>query len=409
MSKIAVSGGVRLSGAVEPSGSKNGALPMIFASLSNHGISILRGVADIGDVEIAIKIIEEFGARIVRVGSVIKIDTRDLSYKKPSSQLTSKIRASSYLLGACLARFGVFELSDIGGCNFCNRPIDMHVAAAIALGAELRDGALYAKKLSGGKIVFDKKSVGATINALIMASYADGEVEIIGAAEEPHVRALASYLISSGAKIEFARNRITVIPSTLSGGDATVIPDMIEAGTFLLLAPLTEGKITVRNSADLELDSFLEVLVDSGIGVDVCGNDVTVFGTPERPIQIKTAPHPGYPTDLQPQAAPLMAKYFGGIIDERVWQNRFSYLDTLYSFGVHHCKSNSRAVILPSDIKSGICDAPDLRGGASALMCALAANGESEIGKYEIIKRGYSGLAGKLTSLGARVLEANDF
>lgn len=405
MSKIAVSGGQRLSGVIEPSGSKNGALPMIFASILNSGVSELHGVADIGDVEIAIKIIEELGARVERLGNALKINTENLSYRKPSSALTSKIRASSYLCGACLARFGVFELSDIGGCNFCNRPIDMHIAAALSLGAELKDGTLYAKRLSGGKIKFDKKSVGATINALIMASSAEKEVEIIGAAEEPHVKSLASYLVSMGAKIEFSGEKITVIPGALKGGFAKVIPDMIEAGTYLLLAPLTEGKITVKNSADLELDSFFSSLVDSGISITKDGDSVTAYGAPLRPIQIKTAPHPGYPTDLQPQIAPIMAKYFGGIIDERVWQNRFSYLDTLYSFGVHHCKSESRAVILPSDIRSGKCDAPDLRGGAAVIMCALAAQGESEIGKYEIIKRGYESLDVKLNSLGARVTE----
>ena len=408
MSKIAVSGGRRLSGVIEPSGSKNGALPIIFATLLSYGISELRGVADIGDVKIAIKIIENFGARVERQGDTLKIDTRTLAYKKPSSELTSKIRASSYLLGACLARFGVFDIADIGGCNFCNRPIDMHVGAALALGAELKDGALYAKKLSGGKINFSKKSVGATINALIMSSYADGEVEITGAAEEPHVKALAEYLISAGAKIEFSREKIKVLPSVLTGGKARVIPDMIEAGTYLLLAPLTEGMITVKSSAELELDSFFEALVDSGISVSRNGKDITVCGIPERPINIKTAPHPGYPTDLQPQISPLMAKYFGGIIDERVWQNRFSYLDTLQSFGVHHRKSTSRAVIFPSDIRYGMCDAPDLRGGAAALMCALAASGESEIGKYEIIKRGYENIALKLNTLGAKAFEIND-
>jgi len=408
MSKITVSGGKRLFGVIEPSGSKNGALPIIFATLLNFGVSELYGVADIGDVEIAVKIVEHFGALVERSGSTLKKDTRNISYKKPPSELTSKIRASSYLMGACLARFGVFDISDIGGCNFCNRPLDMHVSAALSLGAELKNGMLYAKRLSGGTVKFDKKSVGATINALLMATYADSEVEITGAAEEPHVRALVDYLVSSGAKIEFLKEKIRVFPSALNGGSARIIPDMIEAGTYLLLAPLTEGRITVKRSASLELDEFFNSLTDAGISISQSGGDITAYGAPERPIRIKTAPHPGYPTDLQPQIAPLMAKYFGGIIDECVWQNRFSYLDTLYSFGVHHCKSNSRAVILPSDIRSGRCDVPDLRGGVAALMCALSANGESVIGKYEIIKRGYERLSIKLNSLGVRAIEAND-
>ena len=246
------------------------------------------------------------------------------------------------------------------------------------------------------------------MNALIMGANAKGEVVIEGAAEEPHVKCLAEFLMSAGAKIEFSEGCISVLPSALSGGSVRVIPDMIEAGTYLLLAPLTEGKITVRSSSSLELESFLSALSDSGIEVATERGDITVSGIPSRPIQIKTAPHPGYPTDLQPQIAPLMAKYFGGIIDERVWQNRFSYLDALSSFGVHCCKNSSRAVILPSDMHSGICDAPDLRGGAAAIMCALASEGHSEIGKLEIIKRGYSDLVSRLLSLGGSVYEIND-
>lgn len=407
MSRIAVRGGKKLSGVIAPSGSKNATLPIIFASIASFGVSQLNGAADIGDVDVAIKIIEGLGARVEKRGDSLIINTEKLSYTKPQSCLTSKIRASSYLMGACLARFGVFELSDVGGCNFCNRPIDMHVSAALALGAELKDGVLYASRLKGGKIKFDKKSVGATMNALIMSSSADSEVEIEGAAEEPHVRALADYLTSAGAEIEFSKGKIFVLPSKLSGAEVDIIPDMIEAGTYLLLAPLTEGKIRVKGSAKLELESFLEAISDSGISVFSDGRDITVYGTPRYPIQIKTAPHPGYPTDLQPQIAPVMAKYFGGIIEECVWQNRLSYLDTLSSFGLRHSRGESRAVILPSELHCGVCDAPDLRGGAAALMAALSVCGESEIGKYEIIKRGYEDLAIKLDSLGALVHEIN--
>lgn len=407
MSKIAVVGGKRLFGAVTPSGSKNATLPMIFASIACRGTSRLRFAADIGDVAVAVKIIEHLGARVEKNADSLVINTENMTYKKPPSALTSKIRASSYLIGSCLARFGMFELSDVGGCNFCNRPIDMHVSAALSLGAELKDGTLYAKRLRGGKIRFDKSSVGATINALIMSASADGEVEILGAAEEPHVRSLADYLIRAGAKIELSRGKISVYPSELSGAEVDMIPDMIEAGTFLLLAPLTEGKIKIKTTSELELDSFLEVLSESGVSVLKDKSGISVWGVPSRPINIKTAPHPGYPTDLQPQIAPLMAKYFGGIIEESVWQKRLSYLDSLSSFGVRHTKTDSRAVIFPSELHRGVCDAPDLRGGAAALMSALATVGYSEIGNYEIIKRGYENLSAKLNSLGAEALEIN--
>ena len=407
MSRIAVVGGKRLCGAVVPSGSKNATLPIIFAAVTSRGVSRLKSAANIGDVSVAVKIIEHLGAKVERRADSLVINTENMTYKKPPSALTSKIRASSYLIGSCLARFGRVDLSDVGGCNFCNRPIDMHVSAAITLGAELKDGTLSAERLRGGKIKFDKRSVGATMNALIMSASADGEVEIEGAAEEPHVRALADYLSSAGAKIEFSKNKISVLPSALSGADVDIIPDMIEAGTYLLLAPLTEGRIRVKTSSELELDSFLEALCNAGVGISRDDSGITAYGTPTRPIQIKTAPHPGYPTDLQPQMAPLMAKYFGGVIEECVWQQRLSYLDSLASFGIRHSRGESRAMILPSELHSGICDAPDLRGGAAALMSALAARGESEIGQYEIIKRGYEDLAKGLNSLGGEVLEIN--
>ena len=407
MSRIAVVGGKRLCGAVVPSGSKNATLPIIFAAVTSRGVSRLKSAANIGDVSVAVKIIEHLGAKVERRADSLVINTENMTYKKPPSALTSKIRASSYLIGSCLARFGRVDLSDVGGCNFCNRPIDMHVSAAITLGAELKDGTLSAERLRGGKIKFDKRSVGATMNALIMSASADGEVEIEGAAEEPHVRALADYLSSAGAKIEFSKNKISVLPSALSGADVDIIPDMIEAGTYLLLAPLTEGRIRVKTSSELELDSFLEALCNAGVGISRDDSGITAYDTPTRPIQIKTAPHPGYPTDLQPQMAPLMAKYFGGVIEECVWQQRLSYLDSLASFGIRHSRGESRAMILPSELHSGICDAPDLRGGAAALMSALAARGESEIGQYEIIKRGYEDLAKGLNSLGGEVLEIN--
>ena len=403
MEDLVVSGGKRLVGEIMPSGSKNAALPVIFSSLAIDGISMIENVADIGDVRVAIEILKEFGAAVERRGETLIIDTRNLEYKKPSHALTSKIRASSYLIGACLARFGIFHLSEFGGCNFCNRPIDMHLFAAEALGAEISGGIIKARKLCGNKIEFKKQSVGATINALIMASFAEGETIIEGAAKEPHVRMLADFLISAGANITEDKTHYIVRGSHLSGGKIKVIPDMIEAGTFLLLAPLTDGKITVKNASLLELESFLEPLSDSGIDVRINFSDITVFGVPERPIQIKTAPHPGYPTDLQPLIAPLMAKYLGGTISENVWQNRFSYLDELSAFGVNFCKSNNKAIILPSKLHSANSCAPDLRGGAAAVMCALSAEGESRIKNSEIIFRGYANFEDKLRSLGATV------
>ncbi|MBQ3015943.1 MAG: UDP-N-acetylglucosamine 1-carboxyvinyltransferase [Clostridia bacterium] len=404
MSYFKVFGGKRLCGEIEPSGSKNASLPIIFASLATCGISELKNVPDIGDVRVAIKIIESFGAKVKRAGNTLCIDTRNVFYTMPDKALTSSIRASSYLIGSCVARFGVFHLSEFGGCNFCNRPIDMHLFAAASLGAEISSCEISAIRLAGAKIYFDKPSVGATINALIMALSACGESEIFGAAKEPHVKALVDYLISAGADIEEIPFGYKIRKSELHGGTLEVLPDMIEAGTYMLLAPMTEGRITVRNAAKLELDSFFETITDAGIGISIHGEDVTVYGEPQRPFLVTTAPHPGYPTDLQPQTAPLMSKYFGGIINENVWQSRFSYLDSLGAFGVRYKTMSSRAEVYHSKLYPAETFAPDLRGGAAAVMCALTARGESTIKNAEIILRGYSDFESKLRRLGANVL-----
>ena len=404
MSDIKLYGGRRLFGEIEPSGSKNASLPIIFATLLTYGVSELHGVPDIGDVRVAIEIIESFGAIVERDKDTLRIDTRFVTYTEPNKNLTSKIRASSYLIGACLSRFGIFHISDFGGCNFCNRPIDMHLYAAEMLGARTYNGVIYAKDLSGTGIVFKKQSVGATINAVMMALASFGETELVGAAKEPHVKALVDFLLSAGAAIEETKSGYLIRKSDLHGGRAVIIPDMIEAGTYLLLAPLTDGVVTVKKSADLELESFFEPLFESGIKIDVIGKDVRMYGVPERPIKISTAPHPGYPTDLQPQIAPLMAKYFGGKIYENVWQSRFSYLDSLRAFGVKYEIASNSAKISHSELFAAQTVACDLRGGAAALMCALAVEGESKIENTELIMRGYSDIESKLKSLGANIL-----
>lgn len=404
MSDIRLCGGVKLCGTVEPGGSKNATLPIIFATLVTKGVSYLHGVPDIGDVRVAIRIIESFGAKVEWKGSTLQIDTSDLAYVDADRSLTSKIRASSYLIGSCISRFRRFRIFEFGGCNFCNRPIDMHIYAAKMLGAELCDGELKAQRLRGTKIIFDKKSVGATINSIIMSLSAEGITELVGVAKEPHVGALVDFLVSAGAEIGETASGYIIRNSDLHGGSLEVLPDMIEAGTYLLLAPLTEGRITVKNAASLELESFFEVLDQAGVNVEYSGCDVTVCGVPERSITVSTAPHPGYPTDLQPQIAPLMAKYCGGIIYENVWQSRFSYLESLAAFGVVYKTEGATSVISPSELIAAESYAADLRGGAAAVMCALAADGESKIKNAELIMRGYSDFEYKLKKLGAKIL-----
>ncbi len=403
MNEILVSGARPISGKFEPGGSKNAALPIIFAALSICGVSVISRVPDIGDVRVATEIIKRFGADVKRQDNVLYIDASNLHYEKIPRELTSKIRASSYLIGACLARFGMFHLDDFGGCNFCNRPIDMHLSAAAALGADITDDFISVKSLCGSQISFTKPSVGATINALIMAASAKGSTVISGAAREPHVKNLIDFLSSAGAVIEDDGKRLIIKPQPLHGGTISVIPDMIEAGTFLLMAPLTGGVITVGEADNLELESFLSVLSESGVSVSKRNFDITVSGEPKKAFSLITAPHPGFPTDLQPQTAALMAKFFGGDIYEGVWQNRFSYLSVLKAFGVESNSCGSRALVYPSHIRCADAVCPDLRGGAAALLCALSAEGKSKIKNADIIFRGYSELIPKLEKLGAEI------
>ena len=403
MEKLIINGGRRLSGVITPHGSKNAALPLIFASLAADGVSEIRGVPNIADVRIAIELVRSQGVAAEFSEGLLILDARRAKYKKPDRALTSSIRASSYLLGASLARFGRFSVSEIGGCNFCNRPIDMHVSAATRLGAYAEGDELRAGKLVGCEIKFDKPSVGATVNALIMAASAEGVTHIFGAASEPHVHQVIEFLISAGASIKATEGAIEVRGAHLNGGSIEVIPDMIEAGTYMLAGALTGGEITVKGGGDLGLGSFFDPLASAGCSVVFNENGVTVCGLPYDRMRVKTEPYPGYPTDLQPQIAPLMAMGAGGIITETVWADRFSYLEALSLFGLRYRKEGKTAFILPSKLHCARSFATDLRGGAAAVLAALAVSGESEIEKSEILMRGYSELAENLLSLGADV------
>ena len=404
MEKIVISGARPLRGRVEISGSKNAALPIIFASVITHGVSVIENTPDIGDVSVATQLIESLGAKTDRRGSTLLIDTRNMHYTTPSTELMSRIRASSYLLGALLSRFGVFEYADFGGCSFSARPIDMHVAAARAFGAVEESGVLRAGRLTGCNVSFDKVSVGATVNTLIMAAAAEGTTEIRGAAREPHVLCLIDYLRSAGARISLTEEIITVTGGELCGGRVRVIGDMIEAGTYLAAGLITDGEVTVTGVEPSELSSFLPVLFELGAEISSAADSLTVRRRGNcRHSCVRAEPYPGFPTDLQPIVAPLMAAAGGGIIIDRVWRGRFGYLDTLACQGIISRRLDGCAVIGKSKIKKAAVTAPDLRGGAACLLCALAAEGESKIENAQIIYRGYERIEEKLSGLGANI------
>ena len=403
MGKFIVSGGKPLFGEVEVSGSKNAALPIIFASLITHGVSEIHNLPEITDVMLALEIIEGFGAKITKHDGTVYIDTRELAYYLPAEDKVSRLRASTYLIGAGLGRFGRAELQSFGGCNFSRRPIDMHICAAEKFGAYADGKTLVADKMRSSDIFFEKKSVGATVNALIMAASVKGNSRIYGYAEEPHVIALIDYLKSAGAAIYKSNGAICISGGDLHGGKISVPGDMIEAGTFLAASLITGGRVTVRGLEISELDSFLSPLVTAGVELKSSRVMAELCGHPREAMSIVTSAYPGFPTDLQPIFSVIMARFMGGNIRETVWPGRFGYISELKKLGVIADTDSEMVRISPSKIKCGTMNATDLRGGAAGILAALSADGRSEILSGEMVLRGYERFDKKLRNLGAEI------
>ena len=403
MKRIIVNGRGPLYGDITVSGSKNAALPIIFSCVLINGISEIDNLPDIGDVRVALDLLRSFGAVVERRGSLTFIDTRRLSYVKPDEMLVEKIRASTYLVGSCLSRFGICQLMKFGGCNFSLRPIDMHINAARSLGANVDDKLITCQRLRGAEINFDKPSVGATVNAILLAASAEGQTIIHGCAVEPHIDALIDFLNSAGASISRCGREIVVSGRELHGGKIKVIGDMIEAGSYLALSIMTDGKIRTHNSPISDMTSVIDALKKLGADV-VCEDDsISALLNGGNYLSLTASPHPGFPTDLQPIFAPLMAGNMGGEICDTVWESRFGYLNVLSSFGVKSSVQGNLATIYKSDIHRASAVCPDLRGGMACLMCALSVSGQSEIYSAETILRGYEDLENKLSAIGADI------
>lgn len=404
MKKLTVTGGVPLCGEISVSGSKNAALPILFASLSVRGKSVIKNVPDIGDVRVAIELLRSFGAKVKRNGGTVSVDASSLEYRAPSAERTSKLRASTYLIGACLARFGVCRLTPFGGCNFAPRPIDFHLFAAEALGANIEEGTVSAKKLVGAKIKLPKISVGATVNALIMCASASGESLIYGYAAEPHVMNLIEFLRSGGADIRIEGDYIRVRGCVPESASVSIIGDMIEAGTYAIAAVATGGDVRIMGAEPSELSALNSLLLKGGAAVTEKDGAIRYSGRLTREISVIAAPYPAFPTDLQPPMSVALSLGAGGRIEDRVFPERFGYLYELSCFGIRSRAGYLGAHIYPL---SAACvasvKAPDLRGGAACLIAALCAEGESVIASAEKLARGYESLTEKLTSLGARI------
>lgn len=415
MNRVIVSGGVPLTGEVQIGGSKNAALPILFGGILTGECCVFSKLPRVSDVLRALEILRFLGARIrFFENKDVSVDYRGIRPVLPPARLTGTIRGSTYLLGAMLARFGEARLAETGGCDFGRRPIDQHLAGFSALGAEVSAGngvcLRAAHGLEGCDITLKMPSVGATANLMLAAVTARGETVIRNAAAEPHVVALAEFLCAAGAQIEgIGTETVRVFGvSHLHGVSHRILPDMIEAGTYLCAGVATGGTVTVAEVCPLHLLALADAFEEMGIQVK-SGTDWMSASAPHgyRNVSMQTAPYPGFPTDLHPQLVSLFAlggRATGvGRMQECIWQGRFRYAEGLCRMGADVTVSEDSAIIRPALLHRAALRSPDLRGGAALLLAMLATKGESELTNACTLARGYEHPGEKLSRIGARV------
>ena len=416
MTKYIVQGGKPLFGEVEISGAKNAAVAIIPAALLVDGVCRIENIPQISDVTMSLKILEQLGAGIRSINPhTVEIDCTHIHTTRTSYELSRKIRASYYLIGALLGRFGQAEVAMPGGCNFGGvRPIDQHVKGFTALGAKVvvEGGFIHASaetgRLRGANVYLDVVSVGATMNIMMAAVMAEGNTVIENAAKEPHIVDLANFLNSMGANIRGAGTDTIKIRgvSQLTGGSYAIIPDQIEAGTYMAAVAATGGQVLVKNIIPKHMDCITAKLVE--MGVEVQENEDTLLVRRMKRLQktnIKTLPYPGFPTDMQPQITAALSLAEGtSLVTEGVWSSRYRYVDELKRMGANIQVDDKTAVVEGVDHLTGApIQAYDLRAGAALVIAALAAQGQSEISNVQYIERGYEDIVSKFRALGADI------
>jgi len=419
LNKYIIHGGRPLFGEVTISGAKNAAVAIIPAALLVDGVCRIENIPQISDVTLFFSILDELGARVrVLNQHAVEIDCRTVRSTHPSYDMARRIRASYYLLGALLGRFGEATVAMPGGCNFGVRPIDQHVKGFRAMGAEVTEGnfvhaAARGGRLSGANVYMDVVSVGATMNIMMAAVLADGTTTIENAAKEPHIVDLANFLNSMGADIKGAGTDSIRIKGVerLSGGTYCIIPDQIEAGTFMAIAAAARSNILIRNVIPKHLEPITQKLVKIGVQVEQFDDAVRVIGGPEYfGTSIKTNPHPGFPTDMQPQMAAVLTCAKGAsMVTESIFDNRFRYVDELRRMGANISVEGRVAVIEGVErLKGAPVKATDLRAGAALIVAALGAEGVTEIYDIHHVERGYENMEVKLRSLGADIQKVDE-
>ncbi len=414
MEKMVILGGAKLQGDVEISGAKNSAVAILVAAIMVKGRCHIENVPHVSDIDVLMEIIRKLGGQAEFIDkSVVEIDCSDLTCFEAPYDMVRRIRASSYLMGALLGRFKKARVALPGGCDFGVRPIDQHIKGFEALGAKvsLEYGLvdLRAEKLLGDTIYLDVVSVGATINIMLAAALAEGTTVIESAAKEPHIVDVANFLNCMGANIKGAGTDVIKIKGVpeLHSGSYSVIPDQIEAGTFMLAAAATRGDVTISNIIPKHMESLSAKLEEMGVGVEEQDDAIRIYV--DRPTlkkaNVKTQPYPGFPTDLQPQMLTLLTIAQGtSIVTENVWDNRFKYVDELNRMGANINVDGRIAVVDGCEYLTGSpVSATDLRAGAALVIAGLMAHGVTEIYNLKYIDRGYENFEDKLRSLGAQI------
>lgn len=414
MEKYVVTGGAVLKGDVTISGAKNAVVAIIPATILARDICVIENIPNISDVTALLNILRELGAKVRLLDkTTVEIDTTQIGEPVIPHELAKPLRASYYFLGSLLGRCGRADVSLPGGCNFGGvRPIDQHIKGFQALGADVSVNygmvTMTSRELKGEHIYFDVVSVGATINVMLAAVKAKGVTIMENVAKEPHIVDLANFLNSMGADIRGAGTDVIKIHGVdvMHGTNYSIIPDQIEAGTYMVAAAATGGDVLIRNVIPKHLESITDKLRKAGAVVEEFDDSIRVSRSgPILPVNVKTMPHPGFPTDMQPQMATMLCCAGGtSIVSEGVWDNRFKYVDELRKMGANIQVDGKVAVIEGVERLTGApVRALDLRAGAAMLIAGLMADGRTEVEDIHHIERGYSDLVEKLNRLGAEI------
>lgn len=411
MEQYIIKGGKPLQGEVVIGGAKNAALGILAAAIMTDETVTIDNLPNVNDINVLLQAIEGIGAKVDRISDhVVKINGKGITSVDIDYEFIRKIRASYYLLGALLGKYKESRVALPGGCNIGSRPIDQHIKGFKALGAEVKieQGMIEARAehLAGNHIYMDVVTVGATINIMLAACLAEGKTIIENAAKEPHIVDVASFLNSMGANIKGAGTDVIRIVGVekLHGSEYSIIPDQIEAGTFMVAAAATKGDVLVKNVIPKHLEAITAKLVEIGATVEEYDDSVRVIGGKRLSnTHVKTLPYPGFPTDMQPQITALLALSTGtSVVTESIFENRFKYVDELNRMGTNIMVEGNSAIIEGVEGLTGASvSAPDLRAGAALVIAALVADGFSIMDQIHYVERGYEAFEDKMKKLGA--------